>query len=280
MKKKRIKILIFIAGLMTMPLLALAIMPDWIPSAETIRGCLTTKMYRVHLCPGSKNYVSLKQISPILQKTIVLTEDSSFFQHKGFDWSAIEKNAREGWATGSFKKGGSSISQQLAKNMFLTAERSFWRKAKEAIITDRIESTLNKNEILERYLNVIEFGKNVYGIKAASQFYFQKAPSQLDVVESSFLAMLLPNPVKYSQSYYKKELSPFAQKRMDKIIDDLYQYNRIDDEQYLDAQNKLNLFFKPTPPPMPEELQDSSNEGLSLEDLENGNFEDSEGSPE
>ncbi len=280
MKKKSLKVLIFLAGFITVPLLVIAIIPDWMPSAETIRGCLTTKMYKVYLCPGSKNYAPLKQISPILQKTIVLTEDSSFFQHKGFDWGAIEKNAREGWATGSFKKGGSSISQQLAKNMFLTPERSFWRKAKEAIITDRIEGALSKNEILERYLNVIEFGRNVYGIKAAAQFYFQKTPAELDVVESSFLAMLLPNPIKYSQSYYKKELSPFAQKRMNKIIDDLYQYNRIDDEQYLDAQNKLDLVFKPTPPPMPEELQGTSSEDLSLEDLENGNFEESEESAE
>jgi monofunctional biosynthetic peptidoglycan transglycosylase len=216
-----------------------------VPSIEEIKGCIKTTMYAVNLCPGTNSYVPLKAISPILQKSIILTEDSSFFQHEGFDWDAIEKNAREALEKKKFKRGGSTISQQLAKNMFLSKEKTLWRKFIEMLITQKIETVLTKKEILERYLNVIEFGKNIYGIKAASQFYFQKHPSNLTVVESAFLAMLLPNPKKYSASFYKKELTPFARRRMKHIINDMFTYKRINEEQYATALVDFENFLKP-----------------------------------
>lgn len=246
---------------------ALAALWLWLPSEGEIKGCMITRMYQVELCPGSKNYVPLKKISSYLQKTIILTEDSNFYNHKGFDWDSIEKNAREGWEKGSFKKGGSTISQQLAKNMFLTAERTFIRKALEAIITDRLEHTLTKKEILERYLNVVEFGKDIYGVKAAANYYFKKSPGELDVVESAFLAMVLPNPIKYSKSYYRKELTPFAKKRLGRIVEDLYRYHRITQEEYETAIGQVAYFFQPEPPP--EEFAVPDEEIPSLQDLEN-----------
>lgn len=246
---------------------ALAILWFWLPSENEIKGCLTTKMYQVELCPGSKNYVPLKQISPLLQKTIILTEDSNFWNHSGFDWVAIEKNAREGWETGVFKRGGSTITQQLAKNMFLTKDRTFIRKGLEALITDRIEKTLTKKEILERYLNVVEFGKNIYGVKAAAQYYFKKTPAELNMVESAFLAMVLPNPIKYSQSYYRKELTSFAKNRLHRIIEDMYRYHRISEDEYNIAINQVSYFFQPQPPP--EELNIPAEDIPTLQDLEN-----------
>ncbi|MNJ93499.1 Penicillin-binding protein 1F [compost metagenome] len=244
----------------------------WLPSAEEIKGCLITKMYEVNLCPGSKSYVSLKQISPYLQKTVVLTEDSSFFQHRGFDWQSIEKNAREGWETGIFKKGGSTISQQLAKNMFLSKDRTFIRKGREALITYRIEKTLSKKEILERYLNVIEFGKDLYGVKAAANFYFQKSPADLSILESAFLAMLLPNPKKYSTSFHKKELTEFAHKRIGQIIDNMYQYKRINDEEYLVATQELQNFLSPAPSYTTEEESAPLDEATPIEENEDSFF--------
>ncbi|MGZ3774173.1 MAG: transglycosylase domain-containing protein [Pseudobdellovibrionaceae bacterium] len=216
----------------------------WLPTKQDIKGCMITAMYHVELCPTSKNYVPLQKISQTLQKTIVLTEDSNFFNHKGFDWESIEKNAREGWAKGVFKRGGSTITQQLAKNMFLSKERTFIRKSYEALITDRIESTLSKKEILERYLNIVEFGKDLYGVSAAANYYFQKPPSELNVVESAFLAMILPNPVKYSKSYYKKELTPFALRRLTEIIESLYRYSRISQQEYELAIAQVPSFFQ------------------------------------
>ena len=217
-----------------------------IPSEQEIKGCIVTTMYKVYLCPGSKAYVSLKSISSYLQKTVVLTEDSGFFEHDGFDWKSIEENAKKNLEKGTYAKGGSTISQQLAKNMFLYKDKTLMRKGLEFLITRKIEKTLNKKEILERYLNVVEFGKGIYGVKQAAQFYFKKSASQLNVVESAFLAMVLPNPPKYSQSYFRKELTPFAHKRLKRIVTDMYQYSRISADGYDLALHQADSFFSPS----------------------------------
>lgn len=214
-----------------------------IPDRKDLTSCFTTTMYGVHLCPGGKDYVSLNQISKVMQKTVVLTEDSLFYVHKGFDWESIEKSAKENLDGGTYKRGGSTITQQLAKNLYLTKDKTIVRKILEAFITLQIEKHLTKREILEKYLNVVEFGKDIYGIKAASAHYFKKTPAQLDVVESAFLAMLLPNPKKYSRSFYAKKLTPFAFNRIKRIVSDMYQYERITEEQYIVAKEKLRGFY-------------------------------------
>lgn len=216
-----------------------------IPSEKTLRGCFTTTMNSVALCPGSRNYVSLKRIAPVFRQAVLLSEDSLFFQHKGFDWESIEKSAMENWEKGQYKRGGSTITQQLAKNLFLNKNKTLVRKLMEGLITLKIENTLTKNEIFERYLNVIEFGKGIYGVKAAAQHYFQKAPSDLTAAESAFLAMLLPNPVKYSVSFKKKELTKFAKNRVQKILHDLYQYHRIDQATYEAGVAQVPWLFSP-----------------------------------
>ena len=177
---------------------------------------------------------------------MVLTEDSGFFEHDGFDWKSIEENAKKNLEKGTYAKGGSTISQQLAKNMFLYKDKTLMRKGLEFLITRKIEKTLNKKEILERYLNVVEFGKGIYGVKQAAQFYFKKSASQLNVVESAFLAMVLPNPPKYSQSYFRKELTPFAHKRLKRIVTDMYQYSRISADEYDLALHQVDSFFSPS----------------------------------
>ena len=246
-----------------------------IPSEAEIKGCLITKMYQVDLCPKNANYVPLKKISPYVQKTIVLTEDSAFYDHKGFDWASIRKNYEENEKAGFYKRGGSTITQQLAKNMFLTPEKSLIRKGLEALITVKLEKVLKKKEILEKYLNVIEFGKDIYGIKAAAQHYFQKSPADLNIVESAFLAMLLPNPKKYAASYYKKELTPFASKRINEIVNNMYQYHRINDEEYNDALVKLETFFKPAATVQEGEEVFEGDE-TTLENLENSATQEEE----
>lgn len=232
-----------------------------IPSEKEIKGCLVTAMYAVELCPGSKNYVKLGAISPYLQKAIVLTEDSGFWQHDGFDWKSIEENAKKNLEKRAYAKGGSTISQQLAKNMFLYKDKTLIRKGLEALITQKIEKTLTKKEILERYLNVVEFGKDIYGVKQASSFYFKKSPSQLNVVESAFLAMVLPNPKKYAQSYFKKELTPFAHRRLKKIVEDLYRYGRINEVEYETASYQIESFFSPSI--ISESVEEAIEEGVA-----------------
>lgn len=215
-----------------------------IPSAKDIKGCIQTTMFGIDLCPQNKNYVILKNISSHLQKTIIMTEDSSFYTHNGFDSEGIERCIEKMKAEKRIVCGGSTISQQLAKNLFLTKNKSFIRKGLEALITMKLEKLLTKREILEKYLNVAQFGKDIFGVKSAAAFYFKKSAAELDPVESAFLAMVLPNPEKYSQSYFRKDLTKFARRRLSQIITNLYKYKSLTEEQYLMSQAKLDSFLQ------------------------------------
>lgn len=216
-----------------------------IPTTKELHSCITSTMNHVYLCPKSKDYVPLPQISSVLKKTVLLTEDSAFFQHHGFDWKSIEKSARENMEKGRYIRGGSTITQQLAKNLFLAKEKTLLRKGLEGLITLKLEKDLTKNEILEKYLNVIEFGNNLYGIEPASKHYFKKSARDLTAAESAFLAMLLPNPKKYSASFQKKNLTHFAENRIRKILGDMVQYERIDPTTYEAAMLQVPSLFTP-----------------------------------
>ena len=213
------------------------------PADREIRGCLVTKLYQVDLCPKSKNYARLPQISKNVERAIVLTEDSSFYTHRGFDFQELQNSLKTNLEKGHFARGGSTITQQLAKNLFLSQEKTLRRKILEALITMRLEKVLTKSEILEKYLNVVQFGKDLFGIKPAAQFYFKKQPSELSVLEASFLAFLLPSPEKYSKSYFQGKLTPFARKRIQQIIEHLYDYKRISENDYLFARDDLDHFL-------------------------------------
>lgn len=215
-----------------------------IPSEKEIRGCMTTKMYHVSLCPGSKDYVPLGAISAYMQRAVVISEDANFWNHKGFDWEELEKSARENWEKGEYKRGGSTITQQLAKNMFLSKDKSITRKLVEALITGEIEKALKKKEILERYLNVVEFGKGTFGVKAAASYYFKKSPSELSLVESAFLTMLLPSPQKYARSFHQKTLTKFAQKRVRRIVTDLERTGKVSQEEAGAALAQMDTIFR------------------------------------
>jgi monofunctional biosynthetic peptidoglycan transglycosylase len=216
---------------------------DQFPSDQQIRGCVRTKLYAVDLCPGNDSYTPLYQISPYLQKSIIISEDSAFWTHNGFDLQELERSIKTNLQKGKIVRGGSTITQQLVKNMFLSKEKTFSRKVVEAVITMRMEKVLTKKEILERYLNVVQFGKNIFGIKEAAHFYFSKKPSQLTIVESAFLTFLLPSPEIYSKSFFKKELTPFARGRINQIIEKMFQYSRIEEDEYLTARNQLENFM-------------------------------------
>ena len=237
----------------------------WMPSTENIKGCIKTSMFNIDLCPGSKSYVPLSQISKNVQNSILITEDSGFYQHSGFDSNGIQRCFEKIKEKRRIVCGGSTITQQLAKNVFLWKEKNFLRKGLEALITYKIENTLKKKEILERYLNVVQFGKNVFGIKQAAFFYFKKNPGNLNVHEAAFLAMVLPNPEKYSQSYYRKDLTQFARRRLAQIIENMYKYKRISSEEYITALDNLDLFLKSG---QTTELTTNDTEILSEADLE------------
>lgn len=213
-----------------------------LPSEKEIKGCIITTMYGVELCSTSKSYVPLSKISPFLIKAVVSTEDGSFYTHQGFDINEIKKSFEKNMEKGEFARGGSTITQQLAKNMFLSKEKSLMRKGKEALITLRLEALLTKREILEKYLNVVEFGDKTFGIKAAAQKYFKKTPAQLNIAESAFLTFLLPSPKKYAISFLKGSLSPFSEKRMKEIVSRLHQFREISSEDYQRGLRELAAF--------------------------------------
>lgn len=238
-----------------------------LPSQEEIKSCMTTKMFQVNLCPKNpKTYVPLKQIADGLKKAVVTTEDANFYNHNGFDFLEIQNSLSQNLNTKKFSRGGSTISQQLAKNLFLNSEKTLTRKLKEALYTVQIEKSLSKNEILERYLNVIEFGKNIYGVKAASEHYFNKRPIDLSLVESAFLAFLLPSPQKHSVSFYKKELTPFARKRINQILHNLYKQNKIKESEYILAKDELFLFLNPKAEKIKETEEDIDDDSDQIEE--------------
>lgn len=155
-----------------------------------------------YLAKGKKvkiqsKWVPLGSISQYLLKAVIIAEDDKFWSHHGFDKEAIQKAFERNLEAGTFKFGGSTISQQLAKNLYLTPAKNPVRKLKEAIITWRLERTLSKRRILEIYLNVVEWGEGVFGAEAASLRYFGKSASALTVQEAARLAAALPNPRSY-----------------------------------------------------------------------------------
>ena len=129
---------------------------------------------------------------------MLIAEDDKFYQHEGFDFEAIQKAMEKDLKEGKFKVGGSTISQQLAKNLYLTPSKNPVRKLKEAILTWRLERALPKKRIMELYLNVVEWGEGIFGIEAAARNYYGKPASALGPEESARLAAVLPNPRKYN----------------------------------------------------------------------------------
>lgn len=142
-------------------------------------------------------WVPLSRISPHLRHAVVAAEDASFFTHEGFDWEGIKEAAMHNLEAGEFKRGGSTITQQLAKNLYLSSERSLFRKGKEALIAWKLEQHLPKKRILELYLNVAEWGHGIYGAEAAAQHHFGKPAHELTSDEAAWLAAMLPSPRRY-----------------------------------------------------------------------------------
>lgn len=155
-----------------------------------------------------RDYISYDEMGNNVKKAIIASEDQKFFNHNGFDYTAIEK-AMKNNEKGKSIRGGSTISQQTAKNIFLWQDRSWVRKGLEMVYTFIIEKAWSKDIILERYLNSIEMGQGVFGVEAASNYYFSKSSKDLTTSEAAWIAAVLPNPKKYDpknpSSYLRKK---------------------------------------------------------------------------
>ena len=147
-----------------------------------------------------QQWVPYARISVHLKRAIIAAEDAKFVDHEGFDWDGIQKAMEKNQKKGRFVAGGSTISQQLAKNLFLTPNKSYFRKAEEAIITLMLENLWSKERIFEVYLNVIEWGNGVFGAEAAARHYYNVSAAQLGPEQAARLAGMVPNPRYYDRN--------------------------------------------------------------------------------
>ena len=152
-------------------------------------------------------WVSYRRISPHLKRAVVAAEDAKFVGHGGFDWEEIRKAFERNVREGEIVRGGSTITQQLAKNLFLSGERAWWRKAQEALIALMLEALMSKRRILEIYLNVIEWGDGIFGAEAAARHHFGESAAGLDAEQAARLAAMVPSPRLYLPGSYTPYLA-------------------------------------------------------------------------
>ena len=163
--------------------------------------------------------VALSAISAELPRAVIVAEDSRFREHAGVDWDAMREALRKDYEKGRLRIGGSTITQQLAKNLYLSPARTPWRKLRELAIARRLESTLGKDRILELYLNVIEFGRRTYGAEAAARRYFGKPASGLTREEAALLAAVIPSPRLYDPVRHRERTERRARRILARMGD-------------------------------------------------------------
>lgn len=168
-----------------------------------------------------QSWVSINDVNSVLLKAIISMEDGAFFNHHGIDWKEFYNSLRANDRRGKTVRGGSTITMQLAKNLYLNTERSIFRKAKELVIAARMEKELSKKIILEAYINAIEWGDGIFGIEAASNEYFDKDPDDLTLIECSKLAAVIPSPLIYEpnvNSGYVRRRAGIIRGRLNDVI--------------------------------------------------------------
>ncbi len=193
------------------------------------------------------DWVPIKKISKNIKGAMIVSEDGKFYHHPGYDLESLRDRVYDTFVLKKKElKGGSTITQQLVKNLYLNGNKTLGRKSRELILAMLIEKYASKEKILEAYLNVIEYGKNLYGIQDASKFYFKKSPDRVNPREAAFLAMLLPNPKRYSRSFKSKILSRYARRTVDSILLRMRQNAYIGENEYAFSLSNTMNFEKQT----------------------------------
>jgi len=178
-----------------------------------------------------KRWIKLKKIPKLLKQAVIITEDSNFYYHNGIDYHELKESIKKNISSGKKLRGGSTITQQLAKNLFLSTEKSYFRKIREFFIAKRLEKHLSKNRILEIYLNVIEFGRGVFGVEAASQYFFKKSVNKLNLSEIIRIVSVIPKPLKVTplskSKYLKWRFNYILMRLKQRKIIDLKTYKKL-----------------------------------------------------
>jgi monofunctional glycosyltransferase len=185
-----------------------------------------------------RTWISYKSISPHVRNAVLIAEDSAFFQHPGYDLGEIKESVKRNWREMRFARGASTITQQLAKNLYLSASKNPLRKIHEFFIAQELERDLSKQRIFEIYLNVIEWGDGIYGIEPAAHRYFGKSASELLPEEAAILAAMIPNPRRYTPARNLK----YLEKRKADILSRLARYNYLPKDEYEAARARPLVF--------------------------------------
>ena len=192
------------------------------------------------------SWVSFSNISPNLRNAVLVAEDGAFFQHSGYDLDELKEAVKKDWNEGRFARGASTITQQLAKNLYLSTSKNPLRKIREFLIAQELEKHLGKQRIFEIYLNVIEWGNGIYGIGPASQYYFGKSPGALLPEEAAILAAMIPSPRSYTPA---KGVTPYLAKRKSELLHRLVKYRYLTQEGYDEAMAREVVFGRTEKPP-------------------------------
>ncbi len=191
------------------------------------------KRFEVKSKGVSYRWIRGPDISRYLIYSVVMSEDGKFFEHGGVDYNAIMASMIKNLRKKEYAAGASTITQQVVKNIFLTNEKSLMRKLKEYFISRRLEDKFSKNQILELYFNIAEFGPDIYGVHQACAHYFSTSPKKVNAAQGAFLALMLPSPRRYYLSIYKnKYLSKKHKSKLRRILRDMLAMEYISPKQY------------------------------------------------
>jgi monofunctional biosynthetic peptidoglycan transglycosylase len=196
-----------------------------------------------------RSWSSYNSISPHLKNAVLVAEDGAFFSHSGFDMHEIKEAIKKDWEEKRFARGASTITQQLAKNLYLSTSKNPLRKIRELLIARELEKHLSKQRIFEIYLNVIEWGDGVYGIGSASQRYFGKSPGALRPEEAAVLAGMIPSPRSYTPA---KGVTAYLEKRKKELLNRMLRYRYLSQAEFDDAMMRPVAFGDVQPSPLSE----------------------------
>ena len=195
--------------------------------------------------PNTSSWTDLDGISPFMIAAVLTTEDGAFYKHHGFNHNAIRNSVAANLKARRFVRGASTITMQLAKNLFLSREKTLSRKIEEVILTDYLEQEFRKDDMMELYLNVIEFGPDVYGVTRAAEFYFGRKPEELSLPECFFLASIMPSPVRYGKLRDKGQVSEGWAHHIQTLMEIAAKNGKVSRAELAEGLSQSVFFYKP-----------------------------------
>ena len=202
----------------------------------------------IDVSPASPDFIALRDVPPLFVRTLLVAEDTGFYGHRGIDLRELPAALLTNWSRGGDARGASTITQQLAKNLFLSRDKRLGRKLQELAITFLLESALGKDRILEIYLNIIEWGPDLRGLRPAARHYFGREPQALTPAEMAFLVALIPGPIKYQRSFAHGTPGPGLRSLIDELLAELRSVHAIGEEEYLQALGEPIVVAGSRPP--------------------------------